>query len=51
MAGRVHARPVRAVMDSMDLVIAEYKKDADVTLIDECLKRTVEEPDPRAAGV
>ena len=30
-------------MDSLDLVIEVYKKDVDLTLIDECLKRTVEE--------
>jgi hypothetical protein len=30
-------------VDSMDLVIAEYKKHVDQTLIQECLKRTVEE--------
>ena len=30
-------------MNSMDLVIEAYKKDLDQSLIDECLKRTVEE--------
>lgn len=30
-------------MNSMDLVIEEYKKHVDQTLLDECLKRTVEE--------
>jgi hypothetical protein len=30
-------------VNSMDLVIAEYRKDVDRTLLDECLKRTVEE--------
>ena len=32
-----------AAVNSMDLVIAEYKKHVDQTLLDECLKRTVEE--------
>src|SRR6185295_17011 len=30
-------------MNSMDLVIEIYKPDVDQTLLDECLKRTVEE--------
>lgn len=30
-------------MNSMDLVIEEYKKHVDQTLLDESLKRTVEE--------
>lgn len=30
-------------INSMDLVIELYKKDVDVTLLDECLKRTVED--------
>lgn len=30
-------------MNSMDLVIEVYKKNIDQTLLDECLKRTVEE--------
>lgn len=30
-------------MNSMDLVIEEYKKHVDQTLLDECLKLTVEE--------
>jgi hypothetical protein len=30
-------------VNSMDLVIEEYKKHVDRTLIEECLKRTVEE--------
>ncbi|MDX2152322.1 MAG: hypothetical protein SFV54_16410 [Bryobacteraceae bacterium] len=30
-------------MSSMDLVIEAYKKDVDVTLLDENLKRTAEE--------
>jgi hypothetical protein len=32
-----------APVNSMDLVIEVYKKDVDVTLIDESLKRTVNE--------
>jgi hypothetical protein len=32
-----------APINSMDLVIEVYKKDVDVTLIDESLKRTVDE--------
>lgn len=36
-------KPEAAAVDSMDLVIEEYKKHVDQTLIDECLKRTVEE--------
>lgn len=30
-------------MSSIDEIIEIYKRDVDVTLIDECLKRTVEE--------
>lgn len=30
-------------MSSIDEIIELYKRDVDVTLIDECLKRTVEE--------
>jgi hypothetical protein len=30
-------------MSSIDEIINLYKRDVDVTLIDECLKRTVEE--------
>ncbi|MFN7922958.1 MAG: hypothetical protein U0Q16_22840 [Bryobacteraceae bacterium] len=30
-------------VDSMDLVIEAYKKHVDQSLLDECLKRTVEE--------
>jgi hypothetical protein len=32
-----------AGVDSMDLVIEVYKKDVDQTLLDECLKPSVEE--------
>ena len=30
-------------MSSLDDIIEVYKRDVDITLIDECLKRTVEE--------
>jgi hypothetical protein len=34
---------VRQPANSIDEIIELYKRDVDVTLIDECLKRTVEE--------
>ena len=34
---------VGAAVNSMDLVIDEYKKHIDQSLLDECLRRTVEE--------
>lgn len=33
----------KAAMNSIDEIIELYKRDVDVTLLDECLKRTVEE--------